>query len=462
MKVAVVGTGYVGLATGISLAYLGHKVTCIDIAVDKIESLRQGKLPIFEPGLEELFLKAKQNLHFTTSFTQGLEQSNVIFLAVGTPANSDGSSNLTYLFSAVDETIAYLSYHKWPTVLVNKSTAPVGTSDLIVERVEAACIQHVVTVASNPEFLSQGKVVNDTLYPERIVIGGDDRAIRVLQELYSPIISQSFASPEQTPRPKHLKGVPIISVDTRSAELAKYAANAFLAMKISFINEIANLCDLVGADVTKVAAVIGKDSRIGSSFLQAGIGYGGSCFPKDTLALQFISNTIGYDFKLLSSVISVNNSQKFIIIEKLREELGPLYGKKIAVLGLTFKPGTDDIREAPSIPIIHSLLSGGAEVYVHDPVALDKARASLPSTVHFMNQLSDALIDADGALLITEWPEYLEIDAEYLSSVMRRPLFIDGRNAMDTSSWRGIIEYRGVGISNNENKRINSNVLQSK
>ncbi|WP_373231267.1 UDP-glucose/GDP-mannose dehydrogenase family protein [Cohnella sp.] len=445
MKVAVIGTGYVGLATGISLAFLGHQVNCIDIAAGKIELLRQGKLPIFEPGLEELFHKAKPNLHFSTSYREGLVDSDVIFLAVGTPANVDGSPNLKYLFSAVDETIACLRNREGLTVLVNKSTVPVGTADQILERVNSASLHSSVTIASNPEFLSQGRVVSDTLYPERIVVGGNERAIHVLQELYAPIISQTFISPEQTPRPETTKGATFISVDTRSAELAKYAANAFLAMKISFINEMANVCDRVGADVTKVAMVIGKDPRIGSSFLQAGIGYGGSCFPKDTRALQFIADTIDYDFKLLSAVIEVNNNQKYRIIEKLREEIGTLYGKKIAVLGLTFKPGTDDLREAPSIPIVNALLSEGAEVYVHDPIAIDTARAILPRTVHFKHQLSDVLLDAEAALLITEWPEYLNLKAEHLISVMRRPLFIDGRNALNAGTMNGI-EYIGFGL----------------
>lgn len=445
MKVAVIGTGYVGLATGISLAFLGHQVNCIDISEGKVERLRQGELPIFEPGLEELFDKAKPNLQFTTSYIEGLVDSDVIFLAVGTPANTDGSPNLTYLFSAVEETLTCLRNRNGLTVLVNKSTVPVGTADQILERVVSASLNSSVTVASNPEFLSQGRVVRDTLYPERIVVGGNERSIPILQKLYEPIISQTFESPEQTPRPDAAKAPTFISVDTRSAELAKYAANAFLAMKISFINEMANVCDRVGADVTKVATVIGKDPRIGTSFLQAGIGYGGSCFPKDTKALQFIADAINYDFKLLSSVIEVNNSQKYRIIEKLRKESGSLFGKKVAVLGLTFKPGTDDLREAPSIPIVKALLSEGAEVYVHDPIAMETAKAILPKSVYFKHQLSDVLLDAEAALLVTEWPEYIDLKADYLISLMRRPLFIDGRNAMDAGAMSGV-EYIGFGL----------------
>ncbi|WEK54928.1 MAG: UDP-glucose/GDP-mannose dehydrogenase family protein [Candidatus Cohnella colombiensis] len=461
MKVTVIGTGYVGLATGISLAYLGHQVSCVDIAWDKIMGLREGKLPIYEPGLDDLFMQARANLLFTTSYIEAIEQSEVVFITVGTPANVDGSPNLTYLFAAVDEVLTCIRAVNQPIILVNKSTVPVGTADLIAERVAESGLSDYITIASNPEFLSQGNVVSDTLYPERIVIGGNDHAWRVLSQLYEAIELQRFDAPDRTPRTHEKQVIPILCVDTRSAELAKYAANAFLAMKISFINEIANVCDRVGADVSLVASVIGKDPRIGASFLRAGIGYGGSCFPKDTKALQYIADTSGYEFKLLSAVIEVNNEQKYRVIEILRQQFDSLYGRKVAILGLTFKPGTDDLREAPSIPIVHSLLSSGCEVYVHDPIALDKARELLPATVNFMAHWSDALRDADAAILLTEWPEYVTIRADDILALMNYPLFIDGRNVMDSKEWNGI-QYRGVGLRQSEHKRINSNILQSK
>ncbi|WP_248927144.1 UDP-glucose dehydrogenase family protein [Paenibacillus hamazuiensis] len=447
MKVTVIGTGYVGLTTGVTLAYLGHEVTCVDLDIGKIDRLNDGVLPIFEPGLGELMAESRDRLAFTTSYLDSVLEADVIFFAVGTPAGPDGSPNLSYLLAAVENTTRYLSGKEKPTVLVNKSTVPVGTADQIAGMIDEAGLGDKVSVASNPEFLSQSKAVYDTLYPDRIVVGGDDSSVAVLTDLYSSIISQSFKAPDHTPRPAGLTHVPLIRVDRRSAELAKYAANAFLSMKISFINEIANVCDRVGADVTNVARIIGTDPRIGSSFLRAGIGYGGSCFPKDTKALQYIADTNGYEFKLLSAVIEVNNEQKYRVIEKLREHVYPIYGEKIAVLGLTFKPGTDDLREAPSIPIINALIDEGAEVFVHDPVALEKARPLLPAKVRLRSNLEEVLKNAGAALLVTEWPEYVNLEPDYLRSVMRRPLLIDGRNALGESRRAGL-EYDGIGLGN--------------
>ncbi|SDC02673.1 UDPglucose 6-dehydrogenase [Paenibacillus sp. UNCCL117] len=445
MNVSVIGTGYVGLTTGISLAYLGHQVTCVDIDERKIEGLKAGVLPIYEPGLDELLKESEERIRFTTSYETAVSEAEVLIFAVGTPANDDGSPNLTYLFGAADEVMTHLVDKDTPTVLVNKSTVPVGTADYIAEKIKAFGLRDKAVIASNPEFLRQSRAVSDTLYPERIVVGGDEEAVRTLREMYEGLVSQTFRAPAFAPRPEGLTAVPFLAIDLRSAELAKYAANAFLAMKISFINEIANVCDAVGADVRRVADVIGGDARIGKAFLHAGIGYGGSCFPKDTRALHHIADTNGYDFKLLAAVIEVNGAQKFKLIEKARESLGTLYGKKIAVLGLTFKPGTDDIREAPSLPIIQALIAEGAEVRVHDPIALGKSRHYLPAEARACESVREALLDAEAALLVTEWPEYAEIGPDNLKAWMARPLWIDGRNAF-ADRYSEEMEYRGVGI----------------
>lgn len=449
MNVTVIGTGYVGLTTGVSLAYIGHRVTCVDIDERKIAGLRNGVIPIHEDGLAELLKEAGSRLDFAVSAEEAALRSDVVILAIGTPAREDGTPELSYLFQAIDETLSFLQGKRAPTLLVNKSTAPVGTCGRIQARVASFGLEGRVSVASNPEFLRQGKAVSDTLYPERIVAGGDPAACETLRELYRPLIEQSFEAPRFAARPASRGTVPFLTSDLRSAELAKYAANAFLAMKISFINEIANLCDRVGADVSAIASVIGADSRIGSSFLQAGIGYGGSCFPKDTRALHHIADASGYDFKLLSAVIEVNRSQKFAVLGKLRSALGDIGGRKIAVLGLTFKPGTDDLRETPSLPIIDQLVAEGALVSVHDPVAADKARPLLPTTVHVSTDLEATLRDSDAAVLVTEWPEYVQLEGSRLRELMKRPLFIDGRNALPEST-RAELEYRGIGIGTTE------------
>lgn len=444
MRVSVIGTGYVGLTTGVSLAYLGHRVTCVDVDPGKVELLQSGGLPIYEPGLKQLLELAGGKIDFTTAY-DSIREADVAILAVGTPAQEDGSPNLTYLLAAAEDVIRQLHTKQTMTVLVNKSTVPVGTGDKIGHWIGEAGLKDRVLVASNPEFLRQGRAVSDTLYPDRIVAGGNERAVQVLAELYAPLVAQSFAPPEGIAPPDGYRRPTFIAVDRRSAELAKYAANAFLAMKISFINEIANVCDRVGANVNEIAGIIGADPRIGASFLQAGIGYGGSCFPKDTKALHHIADTNGYDFKLLSAVIEVNQTQKFVLLEKLREQLNELHGCKVAVLGLAFKPGTDDMREAPSLPIIASLLEAGAQVAAHDPVAADKARAMLPAEVQLASEVMDALQDADAALLVTEWPEYMELDFDEVRKAMRRPLWLDGRNALDRKRMEQI-EYHGIGV----------------
>lgn len=447
MNVAVIGTGYVGLTTGVTLAYLGHKVSCIDVDQQKIDKLNQGIPPIYEKGLEPMLRSAKEYLIFTTSYEEAIPNADVIFIAVGTPSADDGSPNLEYLYNAFDQTLRFLKDKQSTTVLVNKSTVPVGTGDALAEKVlDVGC--NNVLIASNPEFLRQGRAMYDTLYPERIVVGGDEAACRVLGELYAPLIEQNFASPNAIPRPMGMKRPLYLTVDRKSAEMGKYAANAFLAMKISFINEIANVCDNVGGDVEKIAQIIGSDQRIGPQFLQAGIGYGGSCFPKDTRGLHHIAQTNGYSFKLLNAVIEVNNEQKFRVINKLKGIYGSLKNKKTVVLGLTFKPDTDDLRDAPSLPIIRKLLDEGADVWVHDPVASQKVMRMFGNKVTSARDLETIFDGAMSVILITEWEQYIQCDWEHLGSLMKNKVVIDGRNALDGKKLTKFgYRYIGVGRS---------------
>ena len=453
MNVTIIGTGYVGLTTAVTFAYLGHLVTCLDINKGKIEKLRSGQSPFYEPGLEYIMKISGQRLTYTSNYAEATLCADIIFIAVGTPPNEDGSPNLTYINEAFESIMTNLKSNDKKVVIVNKSTVPIGTTQKLQERLILSNLGSRAVMASNPEFLRQGRAVHDTLYPDRIVIGGDNFSIKILKQLYQPIIEQSFVAPKGIQRPKGLNQVQLIAVDRFSAELGKYAANAFLAMKISFINEMSSVCDKVGADINNVAKIIGTDPRIGEKFLQAGIGYGGSCFPKDTRALHYIAESNGYSFKLMSAVIEVNNRQKFVIISKLKEALGKLKGQKIAVLGLTFKPDTDDLREAPSIPIIYALINEGAEVSAHDPVALEKAILQLPSKVYFSDSIKDIVRDADAIVLLTEWEQYKIIDWLNIGSFMRKKILIDGRNALNGDNLENIgYEYYGIGRHNAKRK----------
>ncbi|CAI6036690.1 UDP-glucose dehydrogenase family protein [Cohnella sp. JJ-181] len=445
MKVTVIGTGYVGLTTGICLSYIGHEVICADVDEDKIHGLRNGDIPIHETGLKELLEASNGRIAFATDCRKAVIGADIVLLAVGTPAKAEGAPDLGYLFAALDTVLDGLAEKPTPTLIVNKSTVPVGTGDKLAALVAARGMSPLVDIASNPEFLRQGSAASDTLYPERIVAGGSPAGRETLEKLYAPLLRQDFISPRFAPRPPGLTSVPFYAVDLRSAELAKYAANAFLAMKISFINEMANLCDRVDADVSEIAAILGADSRIGAAFLRAGIGYGGSCFPKDTKALHHIAGTSGYDFKLLSAVIEVNRFQKYALVGKLRHALGPLSGRRVTILGLTFKPETDDMREAPSLSIIDALIAEGAIVTAHDPVGLDKARPLLPGLVRAAPKLDEALEDADAAVLVTEWPVYLGYGGRNYRERMKQPVFVDGRNALPMAD-RGWLDYYGVGL----------------
>jgi UDPglucose 6-dehydrogenase len=413
MKIAVVGTGYVGLVTGTCFAETGNQVTCVDINQEKVLQMQAGKIPIYEPGLDDLFQRNTQEgrLHFTTSLKEGIEGAKVIFLALPTHPGADGSADLKYILQVANDLGPILSDY---TVIIDKSTVPVGTSD----KVRAAIAKNATVdfdVVSNPEFLREGVAVEDFMKPDRVVIGTQsDRAKDLMSRLYAPLVRQ---------------GNPIIFMDERSAELTKYAANAFLATKITFMNEIANLCELVGANVDEVRKGIGTDSRIGKRFLFAGIGYGGSCFPKDVQALAKTSAENDYEFKILDSVMQVNESQKTKLIPHLAKHFkGDLAGKKIAMWGLAFKPYTDDIREAPALYNIDALLELGATVSAYDPEAMGHVKQLMGDKITFTKTPYEALEGADALLIVTEWPQFRTPDFERMDSLLKNKVIFDGRN----------------------------------
>ncbi len=428
MKIAVVGTGYVGLVTGTCFAETGNTVTCVDIDEEKINNLKAGIIPIYEPGLEQLFDRnvKQKRLFFTNDLTEGVKDANVIFLALPTPPGEDGSADLKYVLKVAEDLGAILSNY---AVVVDKSTVPVGTADKVRERI-ANKIKVEFDVVSNPEFLREGVAVEDFMKPERVVLGTNSpKARKVMETLYAPFVRQ---------------GNPIIFMDERSAELTKYAANSFLATKISFMNEIANLCELLGADVDSVRRGLGTDSRIGKRFLFPGIGYGGSCFPKDVQALSRASIDLDYDFKILNAVMAVNEIQKVRFVPRIKDFFkGRLKGKTIAVWGLSFKPYTDDIREAPSLYNIDELLKEGAIIKVHDPESMGNAQKILKDSVQYCNTLYEAAENADAIFIATEWPEFRTPDFDKLSSILKEKVIFDGRNLYDLSLMRelGYIYY---------------------
>ena len=461
-NVGVVGAGYVGLVTGACLAHVGHRVTLMDVDEEKVASLNRGESPIYEPGLDEFVAKGGDRLRFTTELAPVVREADVVFIAVGTPQGDDGAADLSSVGTvargvgrALAEVAAGASpeaRRERPLVVVNKSTVPVGSGDYVSmlvqdgidEAGEASGEGVEFRVVSNPEFLREGSAVYDSLFPDRIVVGAESReALDTLRALYEPIVEQSFPT-ELDPRPK--VAVPFITTDIVSAEMIKYAANAFLATKISFMNEISNLCELVGADVTEVAAGIGLDGRIGSRFLSAGIGWGGSCFPKDVAALRSIAREYDYEPALLDATVAVNERQRKRVVAKLQRDLRTLKGKHVALLGLAFKPNTDDLREAPSLEIAHSLDALGARVVGYDPVA-GKAAARLMPGMKVVFDPYEALRGAHAAVLVTEWEEIRTIDLEEAASLMNEPrLLVDGRNALDPAAARasGLL-YRGFG-----------------
>jgi len=453
-KVGVVGTGYVGLATGACLAYVGHEVVCLDNDHERVVDLREGKVPFYEPGLEELVARSAGRLRFAGSerLDEVVRGSDVLFMAVGTPQGGDGSADLTNVADvarAIGRALGASTPREHPLVVVNKSTVPVGSayyvSTLVGDGIEEAGGEGAeFRVASNPEFLREGSAVHDSLFPDRVVVGTDSReALDTLRTLYAPIVEQSFPT-EWDPRPKVT--VPFVTTDLASAEMIKYAANAFLATKISFINEVANLCELVGADVSEVAYGVGLDDRIGSRFLSAGLGWGGSCFPKDVAALRATAREYEHETPLLDAAAAVNERQRRRVIHKLQRDLHSLKGKRVALLGLSFKPNTDDLRGAPSLTIAEALHSLGARVVGYDPVAC-KAAAQLAPDLQAVFDPYDALRGAHAAVVVTEWEEVRGLNPRKTASLMRDPkLIVDGRNALDASACReaGLL-YRGFG-----------------
>lgn len=436
MKIAVVGTGYVGLVTGACLADVGFDVICVDIDQEKISQLKQGVSPIFEPGLEDVLERTiqKGRLTFTTDLVPVLKDVQVIFSAVGTPPDEDGSADLQY----VVEVAKTVGKHMQDYVLViTKSTVPVGTANLVKETIQQELNKRSVSidfdVASNPEFLKEGDAISDFMKPDRIVVGVEsEKAQQIFEKMYKPFV---------------LNGHPVIFTDIPSAEMIKYAANAMLATRISFMNDIANLCEIVGADVNMVRKGIGSDTRIGSKFLYAGIGYGGSCFPKDVKALIKTGDQKGYSLDVLKAVEEVNDRQKFVLFNKLQQHYqGDLKGKKIGMLGLSFKPNTDDMREAPSLVLIQSLLESGCEVKAYDPAAMHETKRKIGNVITYCNSIEETIEGTDALFLVTEWAEFRVLDPKRIVSLMKTPLVFDGRNIYDPREMReGGVTYFSIG-----------------
>ena len=434
MNIAIVGTGYVGLVTGTCFAEMGVDVTCVDVDAAKIEALRQGHIPIYEPGLEEMVLRNVEagRLHFTTELTSCLQDVEVVFSAVGTPPDEDGAADLRYVLEVARTFGQHINRY---TILVTKSTVPVGTAQRVKEVIQEELARRDVAVpfdvASNPEFLKEGAAIRDFMSPDRVVIGTESpRVEKIMSRLYKPFLLQRER---------------IIFTDIASAEMIKYASNAMLATRISFMNDIANLCELVGADVNMVRRGIGSDTRIGRKFLYPGCGYGGSCFPKDVKALIQTAQRAGYPMEVLQAVDRVNERQKGILFEKLQRHFdGDLKGRVVALWGLSFKPETDDMREAPALVLIERLLEAGCRVQVYDPIAMDEARRRLGDRVSYCRDMYEAAVDADALMLVTEWKEFRLPSFNVLKRTMRTPLILDGRNIYDKEQLQeqGFVYYK--------------------
>ena len=431
MNIAVVGTGYVGLVTGTCLAETGNNVICVDVDENKVNKLKSGEIPIYEPHLDVFFERnLKQNrLSFTTSLEEGIKDAELIFLALPTPPGEDGSADLSYVLGVADHLGKIIDDYK---VIIDKSTVPVGTA----EKVKLAVNKNAKVdfdVVSNPEFLREGFAVNDFMKPDRVVVGtSSEKAKRLMNELYKPFVRQ---------------GNPILFMDEKSAELTKYAANSFLATKITFMNEIANYCELIGADVDSVRKGIGTDSRIGKRFLFPGIGYGGSCFPKDVLALRKAGKDVNYDFKIVDAVLNVNHFQKLSLVDKVKHYFGnDLSNKTFALWGLAFKPETDDIREAPSLYIIDALLDLGADIIAYDPEAINNVKGLIGDKIKFAENSYDALKDVDALLIATEWSAFRNPDFDKMQQMMKSPIIFDGRNLYDLETMNSkAFFYQSVG-----------------
>lgn len=431
MKIAVVGTGYVGLVTGTCFAETGNDVTCIDIILGKVNKLKNGEITIYEPGLEKLFLRnlKEERLHFTTDLAEGIKDAAIIFLALPTPPGENGSADLKYILGVADDLGKLMTDY---SVIVDKSTVPVGTAEKVHEAI-AKNYKGAFDVISNPEFLREGVAVEDFMKPDRVVIGtSSERARKVMSDLYAPFVRQ---------------GNPVIFMDERSAELTKYAANSFLAAKISFMNEIARLCEKLGADVDMVRKGIGSDNRIGKRFLFPGIGYGGSCFPKDVKALVNSAKEVNYDFEMLNAVVKVNDEQKLYLLPGIRKYFkSDLKGKRFALWGLAFKPNTDDIREAPALYIIDALIKEGASITAFDPEAMKNVKELIGDKIEYAESQYDALKDADALIIATEWNEFRTPDFSKMTSSLKNKVIFDGRNLFELDAIKQLgFHYESVG-----------------
>jgi len=437
MKISVIGSGYVGLVTGACLAELGHQVTCVDVDKVKIKLLTAGKIPIFEPGLEELVLRnvSQERLAFSSAIESAIKKTEVIFIAVGTPSREDGKADVSAVESVAKEIAKAI---KGPSgkpsdaykVIVNKSTVPVGMGDIVTKiLIENGAAKNRFAVVSNPEFLREGSAISDFMHPDRIVIGAQDkRAYEVITELYRPLNAH------------------IIFTSVKSAELIKYASNAFLATKISFINEIANVCERVGSDISEVADAVGLDKRIGRAFLNAGLGWGGSCFPKDVAALIHLARDKGYNPEILEAVSNVNQAQVEMFVGKIKSTLKNLSDKVITVLGLSFKPNTDDLRDAPSLRVIELLLSEGATLKAYDPIVKNVEQLRIKGKISLANDPYEALEDSQALVIVTEWPEFTELDLKKVKQLMQKPYIFDGRNTLNAKRVKEAgFKYFGIG-----------------
>lgn len=443
MKLAVIGTGYVGLVTGVCLAEIGHTVVCIDIDEDKVATMNKGISPIFEPGLDDLMQSniERKRLFFTTCHKAALAGADAVYIAVGTPQSADGSADLSYVIQASKDIAAYIQND---IVVITKSTVPVGTNRLIEKTIkENLLVNYKVEIVSNPEFLREGHAISDMFSGDRIVIGAESKeSAKLVEEIYQEL------------------SVPVFITGIESAELIKYASNAFLATKISFINEMANLCEKVGADVLDVAKGMGMDQRIGGAFLNAGIGYGGSCFPKDTNALLHIAHKNDYNFKIVKSVIDVNKEQPLVLVKKVLSRLSTMKEQNVAVLGLSFKPNTDDMREAPSIQVINELIMAGANIIAYDPVAIENAKGINPAEVQYAESVYDALEGADVCVVLTEWDEFKTLDFRRMKEIMRKPIVFDGRYCLPSEDLKNLgFEYYTVDKNYNGAEQVDKEAI---
>jgi len=451
LKIVIVGTGYVGLTTGVALGYLGHRVTCVDHDTAIIEKLERGISTIYEPGLEELLKQSAPQVSYTKDLLRDLPDAQVVIIAVGTPSKENGDTDLSYVEAVAREIGAAIDPLK-PPLIINKSTVPVGTArrveSVIREELEKRCIDCCFSVASNPEFLREGSALHDTFYPDRIVVGATAiDALNLVRQMYAPILEQTFTPPQAVPRPDGYNLPALVTTSPTSAELIKYTANAFLATKISFINEFSAIAEKVGADIVEVAKGVGLDRRIGAGFLKAGVGWGGSCFPKDVRSILFTGSQYNCELPVVQAALEVNRRQKLKAIEKLQQLLKVVRGSTVGILGLAFKPNTDDIRESPAIDVIEGLLEMGARVKVYDPVANEKYKQTYPDQqVIYCETAADTARDADALVILTDWDEFLHLPWAELAATMKNRIIVDGRNMLDREQLQQAgFTYTGIG-----------------